>query len=110
MDAVLVSLLTWPTIDVLHRTMGTSRSHHVDSPNPSDLVTDLTLFGYVLQYGNFEQINWILSSLSPLQIDEVLAKGIDNNPHSITKQLHHAIKENKTATFEAIMQFLIKKV
>ena len=114
MDAVLVSLLTWPTIDVLRRIMGSSPSNDVaDFRNQSNLVPDPTLFEYILQWGDFEQVTWMLSSLSPLQIDEVLhvVKGIDNNSNPIIiKQLHHAIKkDNRTDAFEAIMQFLIKQ-
>ena len=111
LDAVVASLLIFPTtIDVFRRLIPTSRFHDDQSHLVGD---DPTLFEYILQYGNVEQINWVLASLSQSQIDEVLVtKGVDNNNNNtnyIIKQLHHAIKNDRTDAFEAIMQFLISQ-
>ena len=73
---VIVSLRTCPTL--LRRTIETS---HFDDDDQSFLDAYPTLFEYILQYGNFEQIDWVLSSLSHSQVNEV---------HRYPLQLYHS--------------------
>ena len=108
-DPAVASLLIFPTtIDVFRRLIPTSRFHDEGSRDQSSPVAGPTLVGFMLQYGHFEQISWVLSSLSQSQVDEVLRKRVDNT-NLIIQQLHHTIKNDRTNAFEAIMEFLIKQ-